>query len=121
MFKSAVFPQKLSHLLYGKKLEIHDRIKKIEKKRSSTRANGTTYVYDYPVLIGRACLEQWKKLHDRSKNCKGVERDLFRQQFEMLTAEQRVAYHNGDYRQFLSEEELVVKEYMRQDVDSHSG
>ncbi|PIO61681.1 carboxyl transferase domain protein [Teladorsagia circumcincta] len=28
----------------------------------------------------------------------------------MLTTEQRVAYHNGDYRQFFSEEELVVKD-----------
>uniref|UniRef100_A0A8L8K586 Acetyl-CoA carboxylase n=1 Tax=Heligmosomoides polygyrus TaxID=6339 RepID=A0A8L8K586_HELPZ len=105
--KKAIFPQKLSHLLYGAKLEPHTRIKKIEKKRSSTRANGTSYVYDYPTLIGRACLEEWKKLQDRSETLEeGPERSLFQKQFEMLTAVQRAAYYNSDYRQFFSEEEL---------------
>ncbi|KAK6024223.1 hypothetical protein OSTOST_09972, partial [Ostertagia ostertagi] len=73
----SIFPRKLSHLLYGNKLETHDKIKKIEKKRSLTRANGTTYVYDYPTLIGRACLEEWKKMQDRSEIVEGCERDLF--------------------------------------------
>ncbi|ETN77736.1 hypothetical protein NECAME_10861, partial [Necator americanus] len=66
--KAVIYPQKLSHLLYGSKLSPHSKIKKIEKKRSSTRAIGTTYVYDYPTLIGRACLEEWKKLQDRSED-----------------------------------------------------
>ncbi|WKY14248.1 hypothetical protein Q1695_000077 [Nippostrongylus brasiliensis] len=108
--KKTIYPRKLSHLLYGSKLEQHSKIKKIEKKRSSTRANGTSYVYDYPTLIGRACLEEWKKLQDRSDSAEdGLERTLFQQQFEKLSAAQRAAYYNGDYRQFFSEEELVVK------------
>uniref|UniRef100_A0A0K0D5M8 ACC_central domain-containing protein n=1 Tax=Angiostrongylus cantonensis TaxID=6313 RepID=A0A0K0D5M8_ANGCA len=77
-YKTIIFPQKLSHLLYKSKLEPHTKIKKIEKKRSSTRANGTTYVYDYPTLIGRACLEEWKKLQDRCEGVvEGCERNLF--------------------------------------------
>ncbi|VDM54064.1 unnamed protein product [Angiostrongylus costaricensis] len=109
-YKTIIFPQKLSHLLYKNKLEPHTKIKKIEKKRSSTRANGTTYVYDYPTLIGRACLEEWKKLQDRCEGVvEGCERNLFQQQFEMLTHLQQTAFNNGDYRQFFSEEELVVK------------
>ncbi|CAJ0608732.1 unnamed protein product [Cylicocyclus nassatus] len=107
-YKTAIYPQKLSHLLYGNKLDAHSKIKKIEKKRSSTRANGTTYVYDYPTLIGRACLEEWKKLQDRSENDK-TGQNLFEKQFALLTPTQRAAYHNGDYRQFFSEEEIVVK------------
>ncbi|KIH68855.1 carboxyl transferase domain protein, partial [Ancylostoma duodenale] len=106
--KTVIYPRKLSHLLYGNKLAAHSKIKKIEKKRSSTRANGTTYVYDYPTLIGRACLEEWKKLQDRSEARKEGT-DLFKQQFAQLTPVQRAAYHNGDYRQFFTEEELVVK------------
>lgn len=43
-----------------------------------SRANGTSYVYDYPTLIGRACLEEWKKLQDRSETLEeGPERSLF--------------------------------------------
>ncbi|KJH43390.1 carboxyl transferase domain protein [Dictyocaulus viviparus] len=109
-YKTMIFPRKLSHLLYKSKLEVHTKIKKIEKKRSSTRANGTTYVYDYPTLIGRACLEEWKKLQDRSESAlEASEQNLFQKQFSVLSQNQRIAYNNGDYRQFFSEEELVVK------------
>ncbi|KAJ1348739.1 hypothetical protein KIN20_004112 [Parelaphostrongylus tenuis] len=110
-YKTIIFPQKLSHLLYKNKLEPYTKIKKIEKKRSLTRANGTTYVYDYPTLIGRACLEEWKNLQDRSECViEGRDRNLFQQQFKMLSHLQQSAFNNGDYRQFFSEEELVVKD-----------
>uniref|UniRef100_A0A1I7WUC5 Acetyl-CoA carboxylase n=1 Tax=Heterorhabditis bacteriophora TaxID=37862 RepID=A0A1I7WUC5_HETBA len=108
--KAIIMPRKLSHLLYGKNLQGYSTIKKIEKKRASTRANGTTYVYDYPTLIGRACLEEWKKLEEKVESFAHTsEQNLFIKQFCQLSEIQRAAYYNGDYHQFFTEEELVVK------------
>ena len=63
-FQTLIQPRKLSHQLYGSKLAAHPRIRKIEKKRAATRVIGTTYVYDFPTLFGRAVMERWHELQD---------------------------------------------------------
>ncbi|CAI4232601.1 unnamed protein product [Auanema sp. JU1783] len=89
-------PQRLSHKLYNANLGSYESIKRIEKKRVSTRANGTTYVYDYPTLFGRACLEQWRNLKASSEQSQDVN--------------DRRVFNDHDYRKFFDEEELIVKD-----------
>ncbi|PAV62751.1 hypothetical protein WR25_22977 [Diploscapter pachys] len=113
-YKKRIVPQKLSHQLYGETLESHTKIKKIEKKRAQTRINGTTYVYDFPTLFGRACLEEWRKLKEKTTYGEGSavqqKPNLFDEQFAQLTDEQRAAFLAGDYRKFFNEIELIVKD-----------
>ncbi|GMT07393.1 hypothetical protein PENTCL1PPCAC_29567 [Pristionchus entomophagus] len=99
-YQKQITPVALSHQLYKKTLEAHHPIKKIEKKRSATRGIKTTYVYDYPMLFGRACLETWKALEQTN----GA---LFGAQFNRLQDDQKVAFHRSDYKRFYDEAELV--------------
>lgn len=109
--KKQIQPLRLSHQLYGQCVEPYLSIRKIEKKRVSTRANGTTYVYDYPTLFGRACMEEWKKLQAQVvKNGSSEAKQLFNERFAQLCPAQKTAFDNSDYRAFFSDEELVVRE-----------
>lgn len=99
-YQKEISPVALSHQLYETTLDVHHPIKKIEKKRSYTRGIRTTYVYDYPMLFGRACLETWKKLEQSNES-------LFDQQFKRLQEDQKAAFNRSDYKRFYDEAELV--------------
>lgn len=100
-YQKEITPVAFSHQLYEKTLDAHHPIKKIEKKRSVTRGIKTTYVYDYPMLFGRACLETWKKMEEQNE-------DLFNAQFNRLQDDQKAAYIRSDYKRFYDEAELIL-------------
>ncbi|CAJ0566604.1 unnamed protein product, partial [Mesorhabditis spiculigera] len=102
-----IITRKLSHQLYGEQLHRHNVIRKIEKKRAVTKAIGTTYVYDLPMLFGRATLERWKTLQEEADTSRG---DLFNRQLEQLSVDQQEAFFNGDHRPFFSQIELTVRD-----------
>ncbi|CAD6185016.1 unnamed protein product [Caenorhabditis auriculariae] len=93
--------------LYGPTLEPHSPVRKIEKKRALTRVSGTTYVYDYPSLFGRACFEAWKEFE---KTCSGENEDKvnFEDLLSQLPANQKSAYHGGSWRNFLEIKEMIL-------------
>lgn len=99
-YQKEITPVAFSHQLYEKTLDAHHPIKKIEKKRSVTRGIKTTYVYDYPMLFGRACLATWKKMEEQNE-------DLFKAQFNRLQDDQKAAFLRSDYKRFYDEAELI--------------
>ncbi|GMR60829.1 hypothetical protein PMAYCL1PPCAC_31024 [Pristionchus mayeri] len=102
-YQKEISPVALSHQLYESTLGPHHPIKKIEKKRSQTRGTRTTYVYDYPMLFGRACLARWKALEESNPG-------LFKKQFERLRETQKTAFIRTDFKSFYNEAELVYEE-----------
>ncbi|GMT36213.1 hypothetical protein PFISCL1PPCAC_27510 [Pristionchus fissidentatus] len=99
-YQKEIKPVALSHQLYERQLEEHHPIKKIEKKRSVTRGIRTSYVYDYPMLFGKACLQRWKELEESNET-------LFTTQFKKMRDDQKEAFEKSDYRKFFHEAELV--------------
>jgi len=73
----------------------------VQKKRFQANKIGTTYVYDFPVMFGRAVLEEWRRFeHTDPKS--------YRQLLERMPARMQAALRDGEYKCFAQAYEMLL-------------
>ncbi|CAB3410106.1 unnamed protein product [Caenorhabditis bovis] len=75
----------------------------IEKKRVATRANHTSYIYDFPMIFGLAAYKEWK-------SCKKLDIETYNARLQSLPERKRKELLSGHWRRFLDVQELVAKD-----------
>nr|CAD2161780.1 unnamed protein product [Meloidogyne enterolobii] len=73
----------------------------VQKKRYQANKLGTTYVYDMPIMFGKAAFDEWTFF-------KRSDPKSYSAAFEMLPSEQQLAINNSDVRKLAKVFEMIL-------------